>query len=131
MPIPLKPEQLRRSYDAGKEEYETTAELKPASSIIGQPRGVQAIEFGLNMKMNGYNIFVLGASGTGRTTAIQQYVEDRAAQRSRTLRLGLRPQLHRIGQTGGYPTACRQSQLFPRCLGPGDPPAARRNRPRF
>ncbi|MDX1415510.1 MAG: ATP-binding protein [Candidatus Promineifilaceae bacterium] len=79
MPTPLSPDQLRRSFDASKAEFETTAELKPATTIIGQPRGVQAIEFGLNMQMDGYNIFVLGASGTGRTTAIQQYVEDRAA----------------------------------------------------
>lgn len=79
MPSAMKPEQLRRSYDLSKVTFETTAELSSATSIIGQPRGVQAIEFGLNMKMVGYNIFVLGASGTGRTTAIQQYVETRAA----------------------------------------------------
>ena len=79
MPSPLKPEQLRRTYNAADVDYESTAELSPASRIIGQPRGVSAIEFGLNMNMAGYNIYVLGASGTGRTTTIQKYVEDRAS----------------------------------------------------
>ncbi|UCC54669.1 MAG: AAA family ATPase [Anaerolineaceae bacterium] len=79
MPSPLRPEQLRRSFDASSMKFETTAELSPATSIIGQPRGVKAIDFGLNMKSDGYNIYVLGASGTGRTTAIQQFVEIRAA----------------------------------------------------
>jgi len=79
MPSPLRPEQLRRSFNASSMNFATTAELSSATSIIGQPRGVKAIEFGLNMKSDGYNIYVLGASGTGRTTAIQQFVETRAA----------------------------------------------------
>lgn len=79
MSFALHPDQLRRSYDPAGLGFATTAEVEPATRIIGQPRGVKAIEFGLNMKTPGYNIYVLGASGTGRTTAIQQYVEDRAA----------------------------------------------------
>lgn len=78
MPYTLKPEQLRRAYDASSLQFKTTAEVSPATRIIGQPRGVKAIEFGLNMKTAGYNIYVLGASGTGRTTAIQKFVEGRA-----------------------------------------------------
>jgi lon-related putative ATP-dependent protease len=74
----LNPDQLRRPYDPAALAFETTADLTPTSSIIGQPRGVQAIAFGLSMPNPGYNIFVLGESGTGRTTTIQQYVENRA-----------------------------------------------------
>lgn len=79
MTFALKPEQLRRSYDASSLDFATTAEVSPATRIIGQPRGVKAIEFGLNMKTAGYNIYVLGASGTGRTTAIRHFVEERAS----------------------------------------------------
>jgi lon-related putative ATP-dependent protease len=75
----LRPDQLRRSYDKSKLTLKTTAEVKPGSTIIGQPRGVQAIEFGINMKSPGYNIYVLGESGTGRTTAIQQFITNRQA----------------------------------------------------
>ena len=79
MSFALSPEQLRRSYDPASLNFQTTAEVAAATRIIGQPRGVKAIDFGLNMKTKGYNIYVLGASGTGRTTAIQKFVEDHAA----------------------------------------------------
>ncbi|MCI0399651.1 MAG: AAA family ATPase, partial [Chloroflexi bacterium] len=75
----LLPEQLRRQFDASWVTFETTATLEPVTGIIGQPRGVQAIEFGTGIKSPGYNIYVLGESGTGRTTAIQRFVERRAA----------------------------------------------------
>ena len=74
----LSPDLLRRAYDPAVLTFQTTAELTPASGIIGQPRGVQAIAFGLDMPNRGYNIFVLGESGTGRTTTIQHFVEMRA-----------------------------------------------------
>ena len=80
MPATLLPEQLRRSYDKSNLKLKTTADLKPGTSIIGQPRGVQAIDFGINMKSGGYNIYVLGESGTGRTTAIKQFVESKAGK---------------------------------------------------
>ena len=79
MTASLPPEKLRRSYDKANLELKTTADLSPGTHIIGQPRGVQAIEFGINMKSAGYNIYVLGESGTGRTTTIKTFVEDKAA----------------------------------------------------
>ena len=79
MPTELTPDRLRRSYDPTMLTFATTADVQPATSIIGQPRGVRAIEFGLAMKSAGFNIYVLGESGTGRTTAIQHFVESRAA----------------------------------------------------
>ena len=38
-----------------------------------------AIEFGMEMQSHGYNIYVLGESGTGRTSAIKSFEEERAA----------------------------------------------------
>ncbi|MFN2256754.1 MAG: Lon-like protease helical domain-containing protein, partial [Candidatus Promineifilaceae bacterium] len=80
MTTELNPGQLRRSYDPAILNFETTADVAPATTIIGQPRGVRAIEFGLAMKSAGFNIYVLGESGTGRTTAIQHFVESKATQ---------------------------------------------------
>jgi len=71
-------DKLRRSYDADNLKLETTADVDESTKIIGQPRGVQAIGFGIKMKSPGYNIYVLGESGTGRTTAIQKFVEEQA-----------------------------------------------------
>jgi hypothetical protein len=78
MKAPLNPDKLRRSYDADNLKLKTTADAEERTKIIGQPRGVQAIDFGIKMKSPGYNIYVLGDSGTGRTTAIQQFVEEKA-----------------------------------------------------
>jgi hypothetical protein len=78
MKAALKPDMLRRSYDADNLKLATTADIDGETQIIGQPRGVQAIGFGIKMKSPGYNIYVLGESGTGRTTAIQQFVEAQA-----------------------------------------------------
>lgn len=74
----LKPKQLRSTFDCSTIQCDTTAEMVRETTIIGQERGVQAIEFGINLKSPGYNIFVTGESGTGRTTAIQRFVEQRA-----------------------------------------------------
>ena len=49
-------------------DFKTTKEITPVKDIIGQNRAVQAIEFGLKMKQKGYNIYVAGASGVGRTS---------------------------------------------------------------
>lgn len=48
--------------------FNTTEEITPVREIIGQDRAVQSIEFGLKMKQKGYNIYVAGASGIGRTS---------------------------------------------------------------
>jgi len=74
----LTAEQICLPSDPARFEFETTAELEPQSKVIGQPRGVKAIDFGINVRSPGYNIFVMGESGTGRTTAIKRFIEERA-----------------------------------------------------
>lgn len=78
----LTPEQLRRVCDPLHFDFETTAEVENISSIIGQPRGTRAIEFGITISSHGYNIYVLGETGTGRTTAIRRFLEERAAKQA-------------------------------------------------
>lgn len=74
----LKVDQLKRVCDPKRFKFETTAELESHTRIIGQPRGTLAIEFGINVDSPGYNIYVLGESGTGRTTAITRFIEKHA-----------------------------------------------------
>lgn len=64
--------------DPSKFKFKTTEEIEPHSRIIGQPRGIQAINFGVRVDSPGYNIFVMGESGTGRTTAIKRFIEEHA-----------------------------------------------------
>lgn len=75
---PLSPDQLCKRCDPLLFPFETTEDIEHDLHIIGQPRGTQAINFGIHITSPGYNIFVLGESGTGRTTAIKRYIEEKA-----------------------------------------------------
>ena len=55
-----------------------TSELEPLVEIIGQDRAVQALQFGLDIKEEGFNLYVAGMPGTGKKTAIVGYLEKRA-----------------------------------------------------
>lgn len=63
--------------DPNRLPFETTAELEPTTAIIGQPRATKALEFGMGLKSKGYNIFVTGSTGTGRSTAIRHFLQER------------------------------------------------------
>jgi lon-related putative ATP-dependent protease len=43
-----------------------------AQSFVGHERAKEALEFGLSMSANGFNVFALGEHGTGRQTLIKQ-----------------------------------------------------------
>jgi len=49
------------------------------TGLIGQQRAQEALIFGLHMKEKGYNIYICGGTGTGRTTFAQKYAEKIAA----------------------------------------------------
>jgi ATP-dependent Lon protease len=55
--------------------FKTSDECKPCEEIIGQGRALKAIRTGLDIKGLGYNIFITGMVGTGRTTTIKKLLE--------------------------------------------------------
>ncbi len=67
----LKPEQLKKQFPEGLFPFATTQDLSPLDTIIGQERALRAMELALGIQSSGYNIFVTGASGTGRTTIVR------------------------------------------------------------
>jgi len=69
---------LRYSCDPKIFTFSSTAEIDPLDEVIGQERAVQAIAFGLNMKSSGYNIFVTGIEGTGKSTITTDIVREHA-----------------------------------------------------
>ncbi len=77
--IPLS--ELRHNCDPAEFPFATTAELRPKEEVIGQARAVSAIEFGLSIRDNGYNIFVSGNPGTGRNSIVRSIVKRIAADR--------------------------------------------------
>jgi predicted ATP-dependent protease len=72
----LKPSQLRWQCDPKLLRFKNLKEVSSCEWIIGQPRAIDAIKLGLNVKYPGYNIFITGPVGTGRTTAITKLLDD-------------------------------------------------------
>lgn len=50
--------------------------IKTPRKIIGQERAVQALKMGLGLDAAGFNIFVMGASGTGRRSTVNEIIKD-------------------------------------------------------
>ncbi|MCK4315950.1 MAG: AAA family ATPase, partial [Anaerolineae bacterium] len=74
----LEARQLRQTCDPSQFDFETTAELQDLGEIVGQERAVSAIQFGISIQREGYNLFALGPSGTGKRTTIRQFLDQRA-----------------------------------------------------
>jgi lon-related putative ATP-dependent protease len=68
-------EKLRKSCDPKTLNCESSAELTPRDVIIGQERAIRALNFGLTIKRRGFNMYVAGAAGTGRITAVGKFLE--------------------------------------------------------
>jgi len=77
----LKPDQLFRRTDPAQFHFTSTADLPALEHVIGQSRAVRAIDFGVDMPGDGYNIVAVGPAGSGRTTAVRQFLSQRAAER--------------------------------------------------
>jgi len=77
----LPPNKLRKECDPKLMRCETTEELSPLEEIIGQERAVKALRFGLGIEQLGFNIYVAGYPGTGRTTAVKDFLEEIAKKK--------------------------------------------------
>ncbi len=57
----------------------TTNDIKPLAKPFFQERGFEAIDFGIAVKKKGFNIYVAGESGTGKTSNVRKYLQKIAA----------------------------------------------------
>jgi lon-related putative ATP-dependent protease len=55
--------------------FESTKNLEAATTIVGQSRALQALQFGLEIQNSGFNIYAAGLPGTGKMTAITAFLE--------------------------------------------------------
>ncbi len=76
----LSVEELRTVCDPAQFPFSTTADLTPLDSIIGQKRAVSAMEFGFDITSPGFNVFVAGMSGTGKSSITRRLLERIAAE---------------------------------------------------
>ena len=54
--------------------FVTTEELERNYDGIGQERGISSLKFGLNVDVNGYNLYLEGPSGVGKTMYTKNYL---------------------------------------------------------
>jgi ATP-dependent Lon protease len=73
-------DKLRWSIDGSAFSFTSTDELEKLEEIIGQPRGVQAFRFAMQMNKPGYNVFVTGQPGTGRLEAVKKMLQEIAGE---------------------------------------------------
>lgn len=67
--------QLKMECNPDRFEFASTADLDPIDTGIGQDRGIKALEFGLNVDVRGYNLYVEGPSGVGKTMYTRNYLD--------------------------------------------------------
>jgi len=81
MPVkPLPIANLRRVCAPRSLKFRTTDDLPLVDDIIGQPRAVRAIDFGLDVRGPGFNVFLMGPGGTGRMTTAERFLTEHAAK---------------------------------------------------
>lgn len=79
----LQANDLYQHCDPNNWRFTTTADLETLPTIIGQERALSAIDFGVNMDAQGYNLFVMGPAGVGKYTMIKRFLDDHAKHQPR------------------------------------------------
>ncbi len=79
---PLSVAKLERTFSADDFAFDSTDELEETLDIIGQERAVEAVEFGVGIRQDGYNLYALGPTGVGKHDLVEQFLNRRAAGES-------------------------------------------------
>src|ERR1700728_3177490 len=72
----LSPDKLRWHCDPANVPFDTTAQIEPSGSDMGQARALRALQMGVELTASGYNLFVCGLSGTSRGGMVVRMIED-------------------------------------------------------
>jgi lon-related putative ATP-dependent protease len=71
---------LYRRTDPTQLGFETTEEVEKLAEVIGQPRAVEAMRFGMGIDEKGYNIYAMGPPRIGKQSLMRRFFEKRAEQ---------------------------------------------------
>lgn len=75
----LLPKDLKDICNPNLFHFETTKEIEDTSDLVyGQDRGVKALQFGIDIDVKGYNLYLEGPSGVGKTMYTKKYLEKKA-----------------------------------------------------
>jgi hypothetical protein len=75
---PLAPTLLYRPCDPSELPFDQAGELEDRLEPIGQDRAVEAVQFAVAMRRKGYDVYALGAGGTGKHTIVHDLLKRRA-----------------------------------------------------
>ena len=75
IPPELGADQVRWRCDLSRFDFKTTDDLRACQLLIGQDRALASLRLGLGVRETGYNIFVSGEVGVGRTTAVRRLLK--------------------------------------------------------
>ena len=73
--------QLKMTCNPEVFKFETTEELESIQTGIGQDRGIKALEFGIQVDVKGYNLYIEGPSGVGKTMYTKNYLDKIAGKK--------------------------------------------------
>jgi lon-related putative ATP-dependent protease len=77
----LTPKDLKDVCNPNCFKFETTKELVDTTDLIyGQERGIKALKFGLDIDIKGYNLYLEGPSGVGKTMYTKKFLTNKAAK---------------------------------------------------
>ncbi len=72
-------DELRWQCDPGHLTCETTDELEDLQQILGQTRALGAVQFGIGIRQDGYNMYVQGPPGLGKRSTVKHFLTEKAA----------------------------------------------------
>jgi len=76
----LRPAALFRRCDLSEFKFNTTGDLEDLTEFVGQERALEAVQFGIGIRRQGFNLFLLGPAGTGKYASVRSLLEKRAAE---------------------------------------------------
>jgi lon-related putative ATP-dependent protease len=77
--------ELYHACDPAKLGFDTTDELDPLGENLGQERAVEALEFGLSIPHDGYNVFLLGSTGVGKRELLDNMLAEHCQRQQGTI----------------------------------------------
>lgn len=75
--LSLVPDLLARRCDPAGLGFATTAELVDLDAVVGQEQARTAVELAIALERDGYNLFVMGPSGSGKKSMVEQAIATR------------------------------------------------------
>jgi lon-related putative ATP-dependent protease len=78
---PLTPDRLRRPADLSQLSFQSTAELDPIDTVIGQDRALDAVSLGMRIDKPGYNLFVIGPPAVDMQSLVKRFLGKESPQK--------------------------------------------------